>query len=280
MSEQVERSPQARARAETALVRLLWELREQDPDLIVLGGLVPGVLTMAVEGVTPVHLGTTDVDVLLIAQLDGEVDRGEVERALERLRFQPDPRQDGWRWRGRVEGQPLVIEFLCDLPDYREGESVRPGGCRRLAAANLRGTGYVARDHASRELEGVLSDGTRVTVSARFAGLEGYLLSKCVAVRTRAADKDYYDLVYVLAHNDAGGPEQAAQRLRTGALADALDPLRSTLLEVRERYHSTRDAGPTAYAESTLMVDPGADPAQLRADAVDIVQRFCAALSL
>lgn len=203
-------------------MRLLWELREQEPGLIVLGGLVPGVLTLAAEGIAPGHLGTADVDVLLIAQLDDALDRGAVERSLVRLGFEPDPRQDGWRWRGRVEGQPLVIEFLCDLPDYREGESVRPHGCEHLAAANLRGTGYVARDFMLRELQGTLADGTPVTVTARFAGLEGYLLSKCVAVRTRAADKDYYDLAYVLAHNHAGGPEQAAHRLLTGALTDAL----------------------------------------------------------
>jgi hypothetical protein len=34
-----ERSPAARERAELALVRLLWELRDEDPFLVVLGGL-------------------------------------------------------------------------------------------------------------------------------------------------------------------------------------------------------------------------------------------------
>lgn len=40
-----QRSAEARARAETALVRLIHELRDEDPFLIVLGGLVPYVLT-------------------------------------------------------------------------------------------------------------------------------------------------------------------------------------------------------------------------------------------
>ena len=77
---------------------------------------------------------------------------------------------------------------------------------------------------------GTIADGTQVRVRARFAGLEGYLWSKYVAVHTRAT-KDYYDLVYVLLHNRAGGPEPAAQRLLDGGLADALGALRTTFRE-------------------------------------------------
>src|SRR6185503_19844052 len=133
---------------------------------------------------------------------------------------------DGWRWRGVVDGVPVKLEFLCDLPDHREHHAIRPRGCAALAAANLRGTGYVAHDFTRQQLTGALADGTRVTVSVRFAGLEGYLLSKCVAARTRAATKDYYDLAHVLLHNHAGGPEQAARRLLAGKLAGELPALR------------------------------------------------------
>lgn len=269
-----ERSRETRARAETALVRLLHELRDDEPFLIVLGGLVPDVLTRDATGVVPEHLGTTDVDVLLITHVEPNLDLGAVERALERLDFDPDPSQDGWRWRGSIDSALVRIEFLCDLTDYREGESIRPTGCHKLSAANLRGTGYVARDFAWEQLYGRLPDGTYVEVRARFAGLEGYLLSKCVAVRTRAAVKDYYDLAYVLQHNRAGGPEQAARRLHDGDLKDALAPLRNTLVEVRERYRKSTDDGPRAYAEQAAQVDPAADEAGLRADAVDVVQRF------
>jgi hypothetical protein len=117
-----------------------------------------------------------------------------------------------------------------------------------------------------------------VSVQGRFAGLEGYLLSKCVATRTRAADKDYYDFAYVLMHNRAGGPEQAADRLLEGSLADALGPLRSTFLEVRERYRTSSDPGPAGYARQAIQVEPEATAAELRADAVDVVQRFLEAL--
>jgi hypothetical protein len=153
---------------------------------------------------------------------------------------------------------PVKLEFLCDLPDYREGEVVRPRGCEVLSAQNLRGTGYVARGFAWERVSGVLPDGRKVTVRVRFAGLEGYLLSKCVAVRTRAATKDYYDLVYVMQHNRAGGPEEAAHRLLNGEFANDLDSLRTTFIEVRERYVRTADSGPTGYAEQAKEVEPDA----------------------
>lgn len=273
-----ERSAEGRARAETALVRLLHELGDDGPVLIVLGGLVPAVLTRDLAEIVPDHLGTTDVDVLLITQVDPTLDLGAVERALERMDFGPDPTQDGWRWRGVVDDTQTRIEFLCDLSDYPEGEIIRPQGCRTLAAANLRGTGYVARDFAWEQLDGRLADGTVVSVKARFAGLEGYLLSKCVVARTRAASKDYYDLPYVLQYNRAGGPEQAAEQLLAGELADAVEPLRSTFLEVRARYEKPSDSGPQAYADQAMLVDPDADRAALLADAVDVVQRFFGAL--
>jgi len=274
-----ERSPAARQRAEAALVRLVWELRDDDPLLVVLGGLVPQVLAEEEHGVIPEHLGTTDIDILLITQVDTDADLGAVERALTRLEFAPTDK-DGWRWRGIVDGSPAIIEFLCDLPEYREGEYIRPRGCEKLAAVNLRGTGYVARDFQWRDLSGELPDGTPVKVRVRFAGLSGYLLSKCVAVRTRGAEKDYYDLVYVLTHSRAGGPEAAARELAEGSLSDAVAQLRSTLMEVRERYRETTDPGPRGYALQASQVELDADERLLRADAVDIVQRFCTAIGL
>jgi len=273
-----QRSRETRARAETALVRLLHALGDDDVFLVVLGGLAPAVLASN-EAFVPEHLGTTDVDVLLITHVDLDADLGAVERALEQLDFKPDPSEDGWRWRGPIEGVPVKLEFLCDLPDHREGEVIRPSGCRALSAQNLRGTGYVARDFAWEELSGELADGTVATVRVRFAGLEGYLLSKCVAARIRAATKDYYDLVYVLQHNRAGGPEQAAHRLINGDFTDELEPLRTTFLEVRARFVGIADSGPVGYAKQASEVQPEVGEAELRADAVDVVQRFLAELT-
>lgn len=273
-----ERSREARQLAETALVWLLDELRDDSFFIVVLGGLVPEVLTRGQEPPVTPHLGTADVDVLLITHLDVERDYGPVEAALTRMGFAPFG--EAWRWRGRVDGRPVVIEFLCDLDTAREGEDIRPKGCEILAAVNLRGTGYVAEDFEWEEISGRLPGGKTATVGARFAGLEGYLLSKCVATRTRAADKDYYDLAYVLLHNRAGGPQEAARALKTGNLSSELESLRSTFLELSERYRRTTDSGPMRYAEQMLLVEPAAEAAALRADAVAAVREFVRELGL
>jgi hypothetical protein len=257
----------------------VYELRDQDVFLVILGGLVPQVLARD-DGRIPEHLGTTDVDILLITHVEPDADLGGVEQALDRIAFHPDPNEDGWRWHGTVADALVKLEFLCDLPDHPEQEIIRPPGCTLLAAANLRGTGYVALDFAWEELTGELADGTVVTVRVRFAGLQGYLLSKCVAARTRAAAKDYYDLVYVLLHNRAGGPEEAARQLLGGALTDELAALHTTFLELKGRYSTTTDVGPRWYADQALEVDPDANESELRADAVDAVQRFLETLAI
>lgn len=267
-----ERSPEARQRAETALVRLLHGLGQDAPSITVLGGLVPEVLAAGVE-LAPPHIGTADVDLLLITHVDETARLAIVETALLHMRFRAVD-NDGWRWRGTVGLHPVKIEFLCDLPDQREGHFVRPPGCEHLSACNLRGTGYVALDSERRDLAGTLEDGTDVSVAADFAGLGGYLLSKLVAVRTRAAQKDYYDFVYVLMHNTAGGPDGAAQWLMDERFATARVALGGTFADVRERFGRTTDFGPKEYAQQAEQANPGGDVARLRADAVSAAGLF------
>jgi hypothetical protein len=68
--------------------------------------------------------------------------------------------------------------------------------------------------------------------------------------------------------------------LLNGEFADELDSLKTTFLEVRERYVGTADSGPVGYARQALEVQPEVSEMELRADAVDVVQRFFAELGL
>jgi len=275
---ELDRSPAARGFAEQALVSLLHGLGEEETEIVVLGGLVPQVLTDGQDPPAPTHLGTTDVDILLVTHLTLETDLGHVERALQGMNFTPV--NEGWRWRGRVLGGPPVkIEFLCDLDSLREFEQVSLKGCELLIAQNLRGTGFVARDWTWRRLEATLPEIGLTAVNARFAQLSGYLLSKLVAARERGAEKDFYDLAYVLLHNRAGGPQEAAAALVESPLRDALPGLRSVLLEVAERYRVPNSPGPNGFAAESLKIEPEADEAALRADAVAAVREFLRGLN-
>jgi hypothetical protein len=267
-----ERSPVARARAEQALIRLLEGI-DAGIDLIVLGGLVPQTLASSLVDDAPEHLGTADVDVLLITHVDASHGLAPVEVALNRMNFEPVD-SEGWRWHGPVDGTTIRIEFLCDLEQYREGEVVRPPDCRNLAANNLRGTGYVSRDFQTHALTRSTPEGQAISVEAKFAGFQGYLLSKCVAARTRGAVKDYYDLAYVLLHNRDDGPKGAADLLLAGPLRDAVPALQSTFVEVGERYRQTKDIGPSSYASEMLRMEPDAEEARLRASASVGVTQF------
>jgi hypothetical protein len=266
-----ERSAEARAVAELALVRLLAAGAPTSESMIVLGGLVPSTLTSGSPS-APAHLGTTDVDVLLVTHLTADRDLSPIEDALRAMDLAPEG--DGWRWRGRVEGRVVKIEFLCDLDDQPAEAIVTPAGCTALRAVNLRGTGSVELDNREMTFDG--PDGK---VSVRFAALGGYLLSKIAAARTRGADKDYYDLAYVLLHNHAGGPSVAAQTINASPLQPKLAEMRSTFIELRERFRNDRAHGSQVYAAEALKVTPEANRALLAADAAAAVNEFLDELS-
>lgn len=259
---------------------LIHELGEFDPPMIVLGGLVPEMLTRGQDPPAPLHLGTTDVDVLIDLQVPMDNDLFRLEEALVRLGFAPGENNSGWRWLGRVRGATVKIEFLCEDNEQPAQTTLRPPGCSRLGAANLRGVGFVREDCESQQIEGMLPDGREVTVRARFAGLQGYLLAKATALRDRSLDKDYYDFTYVAAYNRLGGPVEAARALRDGPFAGRLAGMRSMWLEIADRFAAPDRAGASGYAAQALSADSSGDIARLRRDAVDVVTAFISELGV
>lgn len=242
--------------------------------LIVVGGLVPEVLTRGQDPPAPQHLGTVDVDVYLGIQLDPAADLSGLESVMSELGFYRDPKQRGWRWVAEIEGWKVKIEFLCDLDDRPAETALKPPGCRELTALNLRGTGFVAEDWEWEELTATLPSSEVVRIQCRFAGLEGYLMSKVHVAKDRGLEKDYYDLVYTLLYNRLGGPTQAAAALASGPFASRIDPQASAWRELAARFEGPNDVGPRGYAEGALRADPTVDEAPSRQDAVGAVQEF------
>ncbi|MPZ54311.1 MAG: hypothetical protein GEU79_16545, partial [Acidimicrobiia bacterium] len=201
------RSRVARVAAEAALVRVVHHYADR-PEFVVLGGLVPELFCSTSEYT---HAGTTDVDVQVNLEIAvGSVGTARLEAALRNAEFVPDAER-AWRWTAEGPGAGVVVRFelLADLDDQPEGVTVTFDECEDLGAANLRGTGYAARDVDIRQVTSRIG-GVVHTVEVNMSGLAGFLLAKIAAAYSRRKPKDWYDISFVLLHNDAGGPEQAA----------------------------------------------------------------------
>lgn len=267
----IERSRAARAAAEAALVRVVHHYGAR-PEFVVLGGLVPELLC---AGSGWQHAGTTDVDVQVDLEVAaGAVNAARLEQALMNAEFQPDSDRV-WRWIAEGDSAPAVVKFelLTDLDDQPEGATVHFDGCERLGAANLKGTGFASRDVVIRTLTARVGGDWR-TVEVNVTGIAGLLLAKVAAARTRRAAKDWYDIAFVLLHNDLGGPRAAAEAVRARFADDLHGPIRSALDDLRANFDSERDQGASAYAEQMRADNPGLDFPTFAGDAVIAVDTF------
>jgi hypothetical protein len=271
VADEVPRSRRARAAAENALVRVVHHYGER-PEFVVLGGLVPDWLC---SGSAFTHAGTTDIDV----QVDLEIAAGSVntlrlERALRNAEFEPEG-QHAWRWVAESPAPRVVVKFelLADLDDAENRAIVLFQGCQQLGAVNLRGTGFAARDMVRRELASLIG-GVHHVAQVNFSGLAGYLLAKCGAARERRKPKDWYDLAFVLLHNDAGGPEAAAGRVLEHFAHELVGATRTALDDLQANFETPNAQGPQAYVEQMHFDHPEEDPRRLAADAVVAVGAF------
>lgn len=266
--EQPARTRLARDSAETALVRVVHHYGSR-PEFVLLGGLVPELLC---ERGPYTHVGTTDVDVqvnLEIAAASANMPR--LENALRNAEFEPDPER-AWRWRTIESGANVKFELLADLEDVKNSEKLVFDDCEALGAVNLRGTGYAARDVDVRILTARIGDLER-TVEMNVAGLGGFLLAKVSAARERRAAKDWYDIAFVLLHNDRGGPEQAARRVRE-KFERPRGPLETSLIDLQANFETPSSQGSLAYVAGMREQHPELDSVEVAADAVTSVQAF------
>jgi hypothetical protein len=271
-----ERSRAARLLAERALVRLVREYGDV-PEFVLLGGLVPDLLC---SNAVNRHIGTTDVDVQVDLEIQGgSVNGARLEAALEAAGFKPDT-QRVWRWKDEsAPGMVVKIEFLADLDDVPSQTTVSFDDCRSLGAVNLRGTGFAARDYEMRTVTAEL-DGEQVVVDLRVATLPAYLLAKVHAAHGRNLEKDWYDVAYVLLHNDDGGPEPAARRVveRFGDML--VGSTETALSELASNFTDSDSQGSIAYATTTVGMHPDLDVDVLANDAVAAVSTFTGAASI
>lgn len=231
------------------------------PGFVVLGGLVPDLLCAGSEYQ---HAGTTDVDVQVDLEIAcGSVQTRRLEQALLNAEFEPDDERI-WRWKadGPEQGAVIKFELLADLEDQPSDAQIVFDECTSLGAANLRGTGFAAKDIEVRSLTAKIG-GVRHDVEVNVTGLAGFLLAKCAAAHSRRMRKDWYDIAFVLLNNDLGGPEAAAGRV-LDLFRDDLGTLHSALRDLQANFANPRAQGPEAYANQMLVNHPELDGATLR----------------
>lgn len=259
------RSRSARALAEVAYASLLREVGHRRSDLLLIGGLVPEHLVASDEP----HQGTNDVDVLIDIGLvyDREdLDFGWLERALATAGFVTATPNTGWRWLLDVDGFPVLVEFLVDVPDNVDQEIALPG-CSVLGAKNLRGPGPALRDVHATEIRGE---------TAPITGLGGYVAAKGASAYWRRADKDLYDFAWVLVADLRSGAQRASD-----AVLAVLDPVvdrdrADAIVAVCELFTTADSAGARAYAASSRAAGSTESMESHALDAVVAVSTFLA----
>jgi hypothetical protein len=271
MADEIPRSRAARVAAETALVRIVHHYGSK-PAFVLLGGLMPEYPCRA-SGFQ--HAGTTDVDV----QVDLDIARGTVnvkrlERALRNAEFEPDSGRV-WQWAAEGDGMPTVVKFelLADDENARSGAILRFNECEALEAVNLRGTGFASRDVVGRSLTGRVGD-LDCAVEINATGLAGFLMAKTAAARDRRKTKDWYDIAFVLLHNDAGGPEPAAEAVLERFPGEIVGRTRTAVDDLAANFVDPTAQGPRAYAEQMMVDHPDLNRATLLADAVVAIKTF------
>ncbi len=237
-----------------------------------LGGLVPELLCTGSEFH---HAGMIDVDVQVDLEIAcGAVNTTRLEQALRNAGFAPE-NATVWRWvtDGTV-GAPIVkFELLADLHDQPAEATISFDACEHLGAVNLRGTGFAARDIEVRELN--LRDGDVThTAEVNVSGLAGFLLAKTAAAFSRRKAKDWYDIAFVLLHNDAGDTVAAAALVRERFIGEIV-AIRTALNDLEANFQDPAAQGSRAYVTQMHMDHPELDPEMLAADAAIAVGEFC-----
>lgn len=276
MAEDAPRSRAARRAAESALIRVVHHYG-QTPEFVLLGGLVPELLCASSDYR---HAGTTDVDVQVNLEIaKGAVNTARLEQALRNAEFEPD-NERVWRWRlsgihaGTIgAGMIVKFELLADLDHEPAGADVLFDDCDHLGALNLRGTRFATQDVEHRVLQGRLG-GVEHTAEIRVAGLAGFLLAKCAAARARRKEKDWYDIAFVLLHNDRGGVHQAVRAVRQ-RFPNELQALATTFTDLRANFEHPGAQGPRAYADQMMLDHQDIKRIVLLADATTAVTTFC-----
>lgn len=270
------------ARCERALVTLLGDFGPWRERIFLVGGLAPKYLVGQLPLGARAHVGTADVDLVVGLALGDETTETyrTLRKNLERSGFHQD--QPSFRWSRDADGGRVLVEFLCETDEVPPGGIFRPKGESTgsgFAAFNVRGARLVRDDYVELEIEAdCLDRGGRSRVRMRVANLMPYVVLKILAFQDRHENKDAYDLVFTLL-NYPGGPRLAGGAASKSPVA-TLPQVTEAVALLTERFATTGDDGPTAYAGFLADSDNTEEYARLRQEAVATVREFLMGLGV
>jgi hypothetical protein len=250
VTDEPERSRQARAAAEAALIRVVHHYGAR-PGFVVLGGLVPELLCSD-SGMA--HAGTTDVDVQVDLEIAcGSVNAVRLEQALKNAEFTPTA--DGiWRWSTSSPRLVIKFELLADSDSDPAEAVLRFDACENLGAVNLRGTGFAARDVSTATLRGKIGEDMR-TAEVNITGL-------WIPAREGGSSTVSTEAEGLVRHRVCS------------AFPDDLAAVRTSLDDLAANFQLPAHQRPSAYALQMRVDYPEQVEATLRADAVAAVREF------
>ncbi len=269
-------TPELTAKVRRACQLVALRLGYLMDDLVVVGGLVPTLLTLGgeiqLDDEAERHVGTTDLDIgLALGVLDG--DRyTEISRALEDAGFAPNTNaRDNvtpHTWRGPLG---VTVDFLMEPTPGDQPGRVKWLEGNRFGAFVTPGIALAFQDRADVEITGPGPDEALSTRTIGVCGPGAFVVLKALAYGGRASDKDAYDLHYVLAHFGAGVVD-VAERLRP--LSDS-DAARSAIGILRRDFSDIDHTGPMAVARFLNR----ADDDDLKRDVAGAVHALLGALA-
>ena len=221
------------------------------------------------------HAGTLDVDVQVNLEIaSGAVHAARLERALRNAGLSPEPARN-WCWGTdkRLGGPVIKFELLADIQHQPTGSTIDFDQCRSLGAVNLRGTRFASSDFAMHRIRAEV-DGVIESAEVNVASLAGFILAKAAAAYSRRSSKDWYDIAFVLLHNDWGGPVAAAGQVKN-RFADRVDSVQTALRDLQANFADPHAQGSQAYVRQMRSVYPALNATDLAAQAVLAVEVFC-----
>lgn len=217
-------------------------------DIVVVGGLAPS-LQIDQSKLPPgidAHVGTRDLDLGLALAMLEEERYAELSARLRDAGLTPDINEQGnvtnQRWRTR-DGDMVTIDFL--IPSYGRNDE---GGKllnfqQGFAAVITPGLHLAFEDRIFASVSGRTPAGEQATRNVWVCGPGAFVVLKALAFRNRGANKDAYDLHYVLS---AVGAKETVRRLLP--LRDDTR-VQNALTIIREDFTVHDGIGPMRVAE-------------------------------